>query len=310
MANGDGEWKFGIDGAELFEDYVEKKYGEEIVLPENACGDPVILEISPDIGLLMVNSQWFVSDWDAYEEINEGCAVQSRKGFKWLMTNMVKGLRYKHVLVAMHHPVISRGPRGGEHNLSGIFKDGYLGPLGNWWRSKIGVKQDLYSPKMDDLKDMLEGLFDEHPAVTFVSGHEYLLQFGRFKEHAVVGSGTAVRVDPGKVGQRTVFTAGVNGFAELHYYENGETWVRSERRMVHLSAKPFSSPSSIPSLLKAIKAVLNYMRVSKTQFHLLLLLAIASLDRSINGPLVTTIASFLKLLTPTRFCAWMNLQVG
>lgn len=229
MLHGDREWKFGIDGAERFEDYVEQKYGEEIVLPENACGDPVILEISPDIGLLVINSQWFISDWDKYEEINEGCAVQSRKGFQWLLTNMVKGLRYKHVLVAMHHPVISRGPRGGEHNLLGIFKDGYLGPLGNWWRSKIGVKQDLYSPKMDDLKDMLEGLFDAHPAVTFVSGHEYLLQFGRFKEHAVVGSGTAVRFDPGKVGQRTVFTAGVHGFAELHYYENGETWVRYQQ---------------------------------------------------------------------------------
>lgn len=226
MTQGDRDWEHGIEGAERLEDYVEKKFGKEIVLPENACGDPVLLEISPDIGLLIINSQWFISDWDKNEEINEGCTVQSRKGFKWKMTNMVKGVAFKHVIVAMHHPVITRGPRGGEHGLKASFKDGYLGPVANWWRSKIGVKQDLYSPRMEDLRDMLKGLFDEHPAVTFVSGHEHLLQYGQFKHHAVIGSGTAVYTDPGKVGQRTVFTAGVPGFAEVHYYENGEAWVR------------------------------------------------------------------------------------
>ncbi len=226
MTHGNHEWKHGIDGAERVEDYIEKKYGEEIVYPENACGDPVLLEIAPDIGLLIINSQWFISDWDEFEEINEGCAVQSRRGFKWRLTNLVKDVRYKHVVVAMHHPLISRGPRGGEHGLVGAFKDGYFGPFSNWWRSKIGVKQDLYSPKMDDLKDMLKGLFDEHPSVTFVSGHEHLLQYGVFKDHPVVGSGTGVYVDPGKVGQRTIFTAGVPGFAEIHYYKNGEAWVR------------------------------------------------------------------------------------
>lgn len=226
MTHGDRDWKFGIDGAERMEDYIEKKFGEEIMLPENACGDPVLLEIDPDIGLLIINSQWFLSDWDANEEINEGCAVQSRQGFKWRMSNLVKDVAYKHVLVAMHHPLISRGPRGGEHGPQGVFKDGYLGPFVNWWRSKIGVEQDLYSPKMEDLRDMLKGLFDEHPAVTFVSGHEHLLQYGYFRRMPVVGSGTANHTDPGKVGQRTVFTAGVPGFAEIHYYANGEAWVR------------------------------------------------------------------------------------
>jgi hypothetical protein len=226
MLQGDLEWKYGIDEVENFEDYVDKQYGKDIVYPQNACGDPVLLEISPDIGLLIINSQWFLSDWDDYEELNEGCLVQSRAGFRWLLTNMSKGLAYKHVVVAMHHPTISRGPRGGEHGFPGLFRDGYFGPLANWFRSKLGTKQDLYSPKMEALRTDLKNIFDEHPALTFVSGHEHLLQYGNYKDHPVVGSGTAVRNDPGKIGQRTTFTAGVPGFAEIHYYESGEAWVK------------------------------------------------------------------------------------
>lgn len=226
MTHGDRDWKSGVEGAERLEDYIEKKYGEEIVYPQNACGDPVILEVTPDIGILIINSQWFASDWYDNEEINEGCTTQSRKGFRWRMTNMVKGLAFKHVIVAMHHPVMTRGPRGGKYGLKNSFKNGRLGPVGNWGQSKIGLQQDFNSPRMGEIKSILSGLFDGHPAVTFVSGHEHLLQHGDFDGHAAIGSGTAVYTDPGKVGQRTSFTSGVPGFAEVHYYENGDAWVK------------------------------------------------------------------------------------
>ena len=225
--HGDKDWKrYKLDGAERQEDYIEKKYGEEIMVPENACGDPVLVEVADNVVLLLLNSQWFVGDWDEYQEINEGCAVQTRADFRWRMTNLVKDVAFDHVIVAMHHPVISRGPRGGENTLRGQFRRGYFGPFSNWWRSKIGVKQDLYSPKMDELRRMLRNLFADHTAVTFARGHEYLLQFGEYKDIPVIGSGTASRVDPGKVGQGTIFTAGVPGFSEVHYYANGEAWVR------------------------------------------------------------------------------------
>ncbi len=223
--HGDQDWAhYDIDGAERVEDYIEKKYGKEIMLPENACGDPVLLEVTPDIGLLIINSQWFISDWTEYQEINEGCDAQTRRGFQWRLTNLAKDVAFKHVIVAMHHPIISRGPRGGENNFKTMFGNGRYGPLTSYWRTKIGVEQDLFSPKMEDLRSMLRNIFDEHPSVVFASAHEYLLQYGTYKYHPVIGSGTAARVDPGKVGQGTVFTGGVPGFAEVHYYANGEAW--------------------------------------------------------------------------------------
>ena len=225
--HGDRDWaKYKIEGAERQEDYIEKRVDEEIMLPTNGCGDPVLLEVSDDLGILVINSQWYLDDWDQYQEINEGCEAQSRASFRWRLTNLVKGVRYKHVVVAMHHPVISRGPRGGEHNLKTLFREGNIGPLSAWIRNKIGVKQDLHAPKMQELRDLLRNVFDEHTTVTFASGHEYLLQFGEWYDHPVVGSGTAARTSPGKVGQGTVFTAGRPGFAELHYYADGSSWVR------------------------------------------------------------------------------------
>ena len=225
--HGDRDWaRYGVSGAERLEDFIEDRYGSEVMLPENGCGDPVLLELTDDVGLLVINSAWYITDWDEEQEINEGCEVQTRAGFRWRLTNLVKDVAFKHVVVAMHHPLISRGPRGGEHGFAPEFDRGYFGPLSSWWRAKIGVKQDLYSPRMAELRKMLRDLFDEHPSVTFASGHEYLLQFGEFRDHPVVGSGTAVRTDPGKVGQGTVFTAGRPGFAEVHYYADGQAWVR------------------------------------------------------------------------------------
>ena len=225
--HGDLDWaRYDLKGAERQEDYIEKLYGEEIMLPENACGDPVLLEVAPRVGLLIINSQWYLGDWSEYPEINEGCEAQSRRSMQWRLTNLVKGVAYDHVIVAMHHPLMSRGPRGGEHNLRTLFRRGNFGPLSSYWRTKIGFEQDVYAPRMEELRGMLRNLFDEHPSVTFASAHEHLLQFGLYKDHPVVGSGTAYRSDPGKVGQGTSFTAGVPGFAEIHYYADGQAWVR------------------------------------------------------------------------------------
>ena len=225
--HGDKDWeRYLLPGAEAMEDYIEDAYGEEIMLPENACGDPVLLEVNPHLGILVLNSQWYVSDWSEYQQVNEGCLSQTRKEMGWRLKQLIKDVAYDHVIVAMHHPLISRGPRGGEHNFATMFQGARFGPLTSYVRTKFGTQQDLYSPRMEELRGLLKGAFDEHPGVTFVSAHEYLLQYGLFRDHPAVGSGTALRQDPGKVGQRTIFTAGVPGFAELHYYENGEAWLR------------------------------------------------------------------------------------
>ncbi len=224
--HGDRDWaKYGMDGVERQEDYLKDRRGDNVMLPKNGCGDPVLLELTPDVALLVINSTWFISDWSQYRELNEGCDAQSRKYFRWQLANVAKEVAFDHVIVATHHPLITRGPRGGEHGFVGFFRDGFGGPITNFWRSKIGTAQDLYAPKMLELRDLLEGVFDDHTTVSFVSGHEYILQSGVYEGHPVIGSGTAYHRAPGKVGQRTEFTAGVPGLAALHYYDNGEAWL-------------------------------------------------------------------------------------
>ncbi len=224
--HGDRDWAtYGMDGVERQEDYLEKPFDDNVMLPKNGCGDPELLELTPDVSVLIINSQWFTSDWTKFRELNEGCDAQSRKYFRWQLSNIVKDVAFDHVIVATHHPIITRGPRGGEHGFVGFFRDGFGGPISNFWRSKIGTAQDLYAPRMLELRNLLENVFDEHTTVTFVSGHEHLLQAGTYEGHPVIGSGTAHHRAPGKVGQGTEFTAGVPGLAAVHYYDNGEAWV-------------------------------------------------------------------------------------
>ena len=65
---GNRDWKSGVDGLELEEDFLKAKFNDADVLqPNNGCGLESI-DINDNIHLLALDTQWFLEDWDDYSK--------------------------------------------------------------------------------------------------------------------------------------------------------------------------------------------------------------------------------------------------
>ena len=49
-------------------------------LPENGCPIEKV-DVSDDIVLILIDSQWYMSNWDKQPTINDDCEIKTREGF-------------------------------------------------------------------------------------------------------------------------------------------------------------------------------------------------------------------------------------
>ena len=69
------EWKYDkLKGLEFMEDYLEEKLQTEtnFMTPNNGCPLESI-EIGEDIQLIVINSQWYIENWDSHPNFNDKC---------------------------------------------------------------------------------------------------------------------------------------------------------------------------------------------------------------------------------------------
>ncbi|MEM8909251.1 MAG: metallophosphoesterase, partial [Bacteroidota bacterium] len=116
---GNHDWqKYGLKGLKRQEKYVEKKLNAGIedeedwqnyFLPDDGCAGPELIEVNDKLAIIVIDSQWWLNDWDKEPKLNDGCESKSRFVFSFLFEEMVRKNRNKNVIVAMHHPLFSGG---------------------------------------------------------------------------------------------------------------------------------------------------------------------------------------------------------
>jgi hypothetical protein len=79
---GNHDWySNGIVGLKEQQDYlVEKMKDKNAFLPKNSCGIDS-KKIGKDITLIVIDSEWFLADWDKNTGINEKCDIKTREDF-------------------------------------------------------------------------------------------------------------------------------------------------------------------------------------------------------------------------------------
>jgi len=85
--------------------------------PNSGCGDPKVIKVNKDLVFVMMNSQWWVSDWSEEPEINNGCEIQSRREFLDRMQDIIVQYKNDKIVLILHHPMISNGNHGGKFSL-------------------------------------------------------------------------------------------------------------------------------------------------------------------------------------------------
>jgi hypothetical protein len=225
---GNHDWyNDGPVGLKRQELYIEDILGKDSFLPENGCPIEKI-HISDDIELIIVDSQWYIEDWDNHPTINDKCEFKTRNDFLDEYESLIKKARGKTTIVALHHPMYTNGPHGGQYSFMDHMKPiPVLGTLKNVIRKTGGViNTDLQNIRYNELKRRLVTISQENKKVVFVSGHEHSLQYLVSDNLHQIVSGSGSKISPTRNIGAGQFSYGTPGYARLDVYKDGSSYVR------------------------------------------------------------------------------------
>ncbi|WP_276166390.1 metallophosphatase [Zobellia alginiliquefaciens] len=206
LTPGKNEWLTGapqsIDDLESFlQDNSKAKFW-----PNDGC--PVEREtINDDVVLEMVDSQWFLEDWDEHPYINEKCEHKTRDQFLAEFKDDLKDSQGKTVIVAVYQPVMSNS------KISVIDKMG-------------GFQPESYQNKQNRLfRGRMETIASQFEDVIFVSGKDRNLQYLEDDGIPQIISGAVGKTEKARAPKDEHFESGNNGYAKLKVFKDGSSEV-------------------------------------------------------------------------------------
>lgn len=276
---GNHDWySKGLKGLKRQEEYVEKALNDnDAFQPEKGC--PIeMISVTKDIELMVLDTQWYITDWDKHPTINDGCEIKSRKAFFLEIENELKKNNEKTILITMHHPAFTYGLHGGYFNFQKhIFASDNKIPLPGiaslvtFVRSLGGVSpQDRYNNRYNELMKRLITLATDSDRVIFASGHEHVLQYIENEGIKQIVSGSGSKEAPVALGRGAQFAYGGRGFAVLNVYEDSSSDVafysseKGEPKLlyttqVHPAAKDYDT-SNLPDTFDPSIEVSTYSK--------------------------------------------------
>lgn len=226
---GNLDWKLGLKGLNYQEEYLTNKLtNANYFLPKDGCGLGNI-KVDDKIGIIAVDSQWFLEDWDDHPEINENCDIKTKEDFYYEFESLLNKFQNRTTFVVLHHPLKTNSVHGGKFSLiDHLFPFEADVPLPvvasilNLIRSTGGLSsQDLQNVNYRDFASRLSTLIRERNNIVVISGHDQNLQFIEDDNLKQVISGSISDSKPAKVSGSNDFSFGGDGFATVDVYNNG-----------------------------------------------------------------------------------------
>lgn len=224
---GNHDWySDGLKGLSRQEKYIEKALGKHTFLPENGCPIETV-EVSNDVIIIAIDSEWYLTNWDKHPTINDDCEIKTRAKFFEELEGIIKKARGKTTVIALHHPMFTNGPHGGQYSFRSHLKPiPVLGTLKNILRKTSGVSPaDLQNKKYNTFKKRIVTLAQENDKVIFVSGHEHSLQYIVRDNLVQIVSGAGSKSTATR-NVKSAFSSSQSGYARLDVFKDGSSFVR------------------------------------------------------------------------------------
>ncbi|WP_136480274.1 metallophosphoesterase [Cognatitamlana onchidii] len=230
---GNHDWySNGLKGLSREEAYLEDALGKHTLLPEKGCPLESI-DVSQDIQLIVLDTEWYLENWNKHPTINDKCEIKTRDRFFAELEGEIKKAQGKKVVLAMHHPMYTNGIHGGkyawEKHLFPLSSKVPLPGIGSFVaqvRSQGGVSmQDRFNERYNELMLRIETIIFNRENVVLVSGHEHTLQYVEKGNVKQVVSGSGAKSSYATLGSNGLFSSGEQGFAELVFYKDGSARV-------------------------------------------------------------------------------------
>ena len=92
---GNHDWySEGLRGLKRQENYIEDALGKNTFLPENGCPIEKV-NISDDVDLIIIDTHWYLTNWDKHPSINSNCDIRTRSKFFDEFESIIKKARGK-----------------------------------------------------------------------------------------------------------------------------------------------------------------------------------------------------------------------
>lgn len=221
----------GLKGLERQQEYVQKALdSKKVFFPKNGC--PVEkIDINDEVVVIAIDTEWYLTNWDKHPNMNDDCEIKDREKFFEEMEGLIKKNADKTTIIAMHHPVTSYGPHGGQFSMKQqLFPANngipipILGTLANILRRTGGVSRaDLQNSKYNVLRKRIVTLAQYSQKVIFVSGHEHSLQYIVEENTPQIVSGSGAKKGVTRLQNGSKFSSGKMGYSKLEVYEDGSS---------------------------------------------------------------------------------------
>ncbi|MGB6082627.1 metallophosphoesterase [Moheibacter sp.] len=229
---GNHDWYSGLEGLEEQERIVSETLADKhAFLPRKNCGIER-LKINGEIILLVIDSQWYLENWNNYPKINDDCDIKTREDFFDEIKSELDKFQNETMILAIHHPLLSNGSHGGR--LMSVNQQLYpidnvplpvVGSVFAFMRKTIGIPQDLHSAPYRELANRIKTEITDRDNVIVVSGHEHNLQYIEHQNIKQIISGAASKTDPARAVYPNDFSYGKQGYAILDLYKDGSATV-------------------------------------------------------------------------------------
>ncbi|WP_130736069.1 metallophosphoesterase [Flavobacterium sp. J27] len=240
---GNYDWHSGLKELKNQEKIVEKKIGKNTFKPINGCPIDKV-KISDDITLLIIDSYWYITNWDKHPTINDNCDIKTRSDFLDEVRSEIKKAEGKITLIALHHPMFTNGPHGGNYSFKDHFKPiPIIGTIKNILRTTTGIfNDDIYNEFYNDLRKNIIAAAQQNDKVIFISAHENNMQYIESNNLKQIISGSATKATAVKVKNKEDYGEGAKGYAVLNVHKNKQVEVQffnTEKNIVSFKKEIF-----------------------------------------------------------------------
>lgn len=206
-------------------------------MPNRACSGPDDKQIYDRIGLIGINSAWYLAEWNNAAEVSEGCDYNDRDDLLAVLADEIKGYRDQVKIVMMHHPLHSNGNRNGNYSirqhlfpLTDLVPAAYLplpgiGSIARGIEASSGSGQDLTSLRYQEFIDKILAKTEDEDNIIFLGGHEHNLMYLNGGNHHIISAGSGSRRAPAAKGKGTEFAYGAIGFGQIDFHPSGSVYL-------------------------------------------------------------------------------------
>lgn len=235
---GNHDWQhWGRKGLEYIrrqQAWLDSLHDERItLLPRDGCPGPVQINLDERNILVILDTQWFLHQWDKNEDADI-CNATTTTETLTLVEDIFQRNPDKRIIIAAHHPLVTYGEHGGVFTwkahlfpLTEINDRLYiplpvLGSIYPLYRRWFGHLQDTSHPLYKEFSNALQDIMRQHPGSVYVAGHEHALEYINRDSTAFVVSGAGAKTEYVKKKGDALFAEPVKGFVQVSIYDDGD----------------------------------------------------------------------------------------